>query len=128
MQHKIIRSGGGINSSVVKSVGIRKGSPSADKISPAGISQLGIHPGDRLTREGGHTGRSSATPIIEGQKPAPVAMGNAKALDVKGGGPGTGRTVLRSGTQMQYGSGGPPLPSGRPWYQDYPNPGEKEGK
>jgi hypothetical protein len=110
--------GGGIQSSVNRSVGVRTGSRTADKISPAGVSQLGIHPGDRLTREGGHTGRSSALPIVEGQKPAAAQMGNAKALDVKGGGPGTGRTTMRSGSQGTHGPvAGQPLPSTGEWVQ-----------
>jgi hypothetical protein len=96
-------SGGGIRSSVVKNVGVRTGSRSADKLSPAGVSQLGYAPGDRPRPGGGHTGQSTALPVFVGAKPQAAMLGNAKALDIGREGPGTGRTVMRSGSQAQHG-------------------------
>jgi hypothetical protein len=106
-------SGGGIQSSKRVEVGVRTGSP-ANKVSPGGVSQLGTAIGDKPRSGGGHTGQNTAVPVFSGQKPQAAALGNAKALDVQGGGPGKGRTVYRTGTQSQYGDvAGSPKPQGR---------------
>ena len=104
--------GGGINSSVNKSVGVRTGSRTADKVSPRGVSELGYAPGGRIRPGGGHTDKNTALPLIEGQKPSPVMLGNEKALDVGKGGVGTGRTIYKSGYQGTHGPTvpGQPLP------------------
>jgi hypothetical protein len=126
MQHKIV-SGGGINSRVVKSVGIKPGAPTTNVVSPRGVSELGYASGDKLRATGGHTGQNVSAPLFERKAPE-QALGNQLVKNVGSGGPGTGRTVYRSSTQMQHGSGGPPLPSGRPWYAEYPGHETKEGK
>jgi len=50
-----------------------------------------------------------------------VPMGNRKARDVQGGGPGAGRDVHRSGGQGQYGSN-PGNPPNRPRSDDVMDP------
>jgi hypothetical protein len=124
------KSGGGANSSVVRQVGVRTGSRSADKISPRGVSEYGRAVGDKLTREGRHTARSSALPIIEGQKPQASQLGNAKALDVGKGGAGTGRTTYYSGYQGTHGA---PVPDTTPkpgnWFvENYPGVPTAKGR
>jgi hypothetical protein len=96
-------SGGGINSRVVKKVGIHGGSRSTNVVSPGGVSELGTALGSRLARTGSYTSQSYAKPMMEGSKPLPVAFGNAKATDIGKGGPGAGRTIHRTGTQMMHG-------------------------
>jgi hypothetical protein len=96
-------SGGGIRSRVNVKVGVKGGSRSADKVSPAGLSQYGTAQGGNLRQAGSFTGVNSATPVFSGSKANPVPFGNAKALDVGKGGVGTGRTVYRSGYQSQWG-------------------------
>jgi hypothetical protein len=97
------RSGGGINSSVVKNVGIQGGSRTTQPVSPRGVSQLGYSPGSTLDRAGSFTTKSSALPVFEAKKPNPVPFGNQLATNVGPGGPGTGRTVMRSGSQATHG-------------------------
>jgi hypothetical protein len=107
------KSGGGINSTVVRSVGVRTGPASTNKVSPAGVAQYGRAMGDQIRPGGGHTGKNSAEPVFQGTMPK-VMLGNAKATDVGKGGPGTGRTVMRSGSQSQHGPvAGSPKPQGR---------------
>jgi hypothetical protein len=95
--------GGGIQSSVNRKVGVKGGSRSADVVTPAGLSQYGTAQGGKLRQAGSFTGVNSATPVFSGSKANPVPFGNAKALDVGGGGVGTGRTVYRSGYQSLHG-------------------------
>jgi hypothetical protein len=102
-------SGGGINSRVVKRVGIRTGPASTNKISPRGVSQYGYATGSTLTREHSFTTKNSALPVNQGTMKQ-VPLGNAVALNVKGGGPGTGRTIHRTGTQQLHGSVAGPAP------------------
>ena len=97
------RSGGGIESSVVKNVGIQGGSRTTQPVSPRGVSQFGYSPGSTLDRAGSFTTKSSALPVFEGNKQAATPMGNQLATNVGGGGPGTGRTVYQSGTQAVHG-------------------------
>jgi hypothetical protein len=96
-------SGGGINSRVVKRVGVRTGPASTNKISPRGVSQYGYATGSTLTREHSFTTKNSALPVNQGTMKQ-VPLGNAVALNVKGGGPGTGRTTYRTGYQGQHGA------------------------
>jgi hypothetical protein len=75
--------------------------------------------GDQIRPSGGHTGKNSAEPVFRGTMPK-VMLGNAKALDVQGGGPGKGRTVMCSGSQGQHGPvAGSPQPQGRDILGDY---------
>jgi len=48
---------------------------------------------------GGREVQRPTEPLVQGTKPNPAPFGNAKALDVGRGGPGTGRTVYASGSQ-----------------------------
>jgi hypothetical protein len=67
------------------------------------VSQYGYAAGARLKESGSYTGDNSAERVFE-RKAAERAMGNRVALNVKGGGPGTGRTVYRSGYQAMHGA------------------------
>lgn len=92
------RAGGGINSLVNVSPGVRKGAP-ATGVRPAGVSQFGSTIGNHATGSGkalrgGAEKYSGATPAGGRQK-----LGNEVALNVGKGGPGAGRTVMRSGSQ-----------------------------
>ena len=96
-------SGGGITMNKNVSGKVRGGSRSADAVSPRGVSQLGSMQGSRLKESGSYTTQSSATPMFSGSKANPVQFGNVKSLDVGKGGVGTGRTVMRSGSQGTHG-------------------------
>jgi hypothetical protein len=102
--------GGGIQSSVNKKVGIRGGKASARIIDPAGLSQLGAAQGSRLSKSGSYLPESSAKQMFRGSKPNPVAFGNALSTNVGKGAPGAGRTVMRSGSQSLHGSVAGPAP------------------
>jgi len=85
------RNGGGIKSRVVNNRPMPKTSAPAMAINPAAAAQIGrslITPKDRMVT--GVADRSG------------VPLGNAKAMDVGGGGPGKGRTVMPSGGQGQH--------------------------
>jgi hypothetical protein len=96
-------SGGGITSNKLKNVGIRKGARASDKVSTSGLAQLGVAQGSKLKEGGSYTSQPSGTPLFSGSRPQPVPLGNAKSLDVGAGGVGTGRTVMRSGSQGTHG-------------------------
>jgi hypothetical protein len=114
------RSGGGINSSVVKNVGIQGGSRTTQPVSPRGVSQLGYSPGSTLSRTGAFTTQSSALPVLEPKKPNPVPFGNTEAAATVAG-PGGSRTVYRSGTQQQHGPAAGPQPvQGRDIFGGFP--------
>jgi hypothetical protein len=103
------KSGGGINSSVNKSVGVRGGKPTTNVISPRGVSEYGYATPGKL-KAGAHTADNTSLNVFERKAAAAAQMGNAKALDVGKGGPGTGRTVLRSGGQGVHGPVAGPAP------------------
>ena len=107
------KSGGGIQSSVNKKVGVRTGgSRSTNVVSPRGVSQLGYAAGSEIKEQGSYGTKNSALSVFERKAPEQT-LGNAKALDVKGGGSGTGRTVMRSGSQGTHGpvvAGSTPAP------------------
>src|SRR6516165_5362201 len=94
------RSGGGINSSVVKQVDIKSGSPNLTAYSPRGVSQLGAAQGSMLSKQGSFTSRPSAAPLSEGQKRDFVPLGNQLATNVGQGSPGAGRQVYRAGRSL----------------------------
>jgi hypothetical protein len=86
------KSGGGIRSNKLVQVGIRTGSLSK-ATSPGAADQIGQTVAFKKEQvDGGGRGDRS-----------PVPLGNAKALDVQGGGPGKGREVFRSGSQGFHG-------------------------
>jgi len=103
------KTGGGIQSRVVKRVGIHGGSRTTTAVSPRGISQLGASQGGKLRREGSFTSTSSALPFFEGPRQAAEPMGNAVAASTKAG-PGGSRTVYKTGTQQLHGSVAGPAP------------------
>ena len=95
-------SGGGITSNKLVRPGVRTGPASTNKISPRGVSQYGYATGSRISGTGSYTTENTALPVRAGaakQEP----LGNTIALNVKGGGPGAGRTVMRTGTQGLHG-------------------------
>src|SRR6516225_4953859 len=99
---KTTLSGGGIRSNKLVRVSVRTGPPSTNVISPRGVSQYGYAAGSRLNKTGSFTTENSALPVNAGTM-SQVPMGNAVARNVGGGGPGTGRTVHRTGTQSLHG-------------------------
>jgi hypothetical protein len=107
--------GGGIGGRSVSPQGVRNGAP-AYGVGPGWVSQLGSQIGNHSTEQGrnlpyqGEAMRNKLTPAGGGQ-----VLGNQKALDVKGGGVGTGRTLYgQCGSQGQYGSpAGTTKPEGR---------------
>jgi len=103
-------SGGGLGMSKNVSPPVRTGT-GAREVRPGGAGQIGVSQGSHLTNkdESGYRGET----LYGGRGMNPVPYGNAKALDVGKGGPGTGRTTYHCGTQSQHGSGGPPKPGGR---------------
>jgi hypothetical protein len=89
------------------------GRPS-DRVSPGGVNQMGTARGNHVTEQGSSTGRADQTPIFDGSftRPGQPPLGNAKALDVGGGGPGKGYVQYgQAGTQQQYGSANPGNPT-----------------
>jgi len=91
--------GGGINSRNVKSVPVRRGTP-ASGVNPRAVSQFGSAIGNHATGSGkalrgGAEKYSTATPAGGGQK-----LGNEVARNVGMGGPGTGRTIHKTGSQQ----------------------------
>jgi hypothetical protein len=110
------KSGGGPTGKNVRNVPIRTGPPNTKVISPSAVMQIGSKQGNHAD---GGTVRRPPDPLVQGTRPQ-VAMGNAKALDVGRGGPGTGRTIHKSGSQSQHGPANPGVgelprtPSGGP--------------
>jgi hypothetical protein len=78
---------------------------------------LGNMQGSHVTR--GQESNYRGEPLHDNRSFQPVPFGNEVALNVKGGGPGTGRTIYKTGSQDQYGSGGPEKPSGRDILSEY---------
>jgi hypothetical protein len=101
--------GGGYHSRphVEKPVKTGTGSRSTN---PGGVGQLGNKQGNHLTHGRGATSYTGE-PFHSGRSFNPVPFGNAVALNVKGGGPGTGRTLYaQSGSQGCHGSVNPGQP------------------
>jgi hypothetical protein len=104
------KAGGGIGSAVNREVGVRTGR-GAQEMRPRGASQIGSSIGNKSTESGVVKGIPSER--IQGARLPPglsVKLGNEKALDVGKGGVGTGREVMRSGSQCQYGTSPVGLP------------------
>lgn len=94
------RPGGGLGSRVNKTVPVRTGAP-ARGISPGAVSQFGSSVGNHATGDGPPTSYRGET-FLNKLTPAggAVPLGNQVAGNVGKGGPGTGRTVMRSGSQQ----------------------------
>jgi hypothetical protein len=106
--------GHGSRNVVEKPVRIGKGGRAQ---SPAAVNQLGAKVGDHITERRQSTGyRGEKLVRGEGYNPAP-GFGNEVALNVKGGGPGVGRTIYKTGTQCMTGpvNRGEPMPKRELW-------------
>jgi hypothetical protein len=113
-------SGGGLSSNKLVRVGLHAGPASTNKINPAGVSQFGYATGSRINKEHGYGTENSAVRVNAGTM-SQVPLGNAVAGNVKGGGPGTGRTVYRSAQQGTHGPVAGPAPvQGRDIFAQFP--------
>jgi hypothetical protein len=100
----------GIQSSQRREVGNRLGA-SREGILPAYPGTLGNMRGNHAT-ETGRTRSDNNIPRLDGKTGISVELGNTVALN-SGSAPGQGRTIMKSGSQMQTGAGaGPPAPTG----------------
>jgi hypothetical protein len=97
------RPGGGIASTQHVKTSVKTGAGSFNA-RPAGVAQLGYSVGDHATHSGKSTGyRGEKLHGPDGRNFQKVPFGNEKALDVKGGGPGPGREIYKTGTQTTHG-------------------------
>jgi hypothetical protein len=104
------RPGGGIASRVNVSPSVRTGTGSRGT-HPGGVAQLGQHVGDHTTNRPGSSGYRGE-PLHNNRSFQPVKFGNEVALNVGRGGPGTGRTIYKTGSQCQTGTNpGNPRPN-----------------
>jgi hypothetical protein len=112
--------GGGIASKQHVEKPVRTGD-ARKGIRPSWVAQKGQMVGDHATNKGQGTGYRGAEKF-DGKTGVSVPLGNQVALNVKGGGPGTGRTLYgSSGSQGQHGTpdrGMPGLPSTRGQWPD----------
>src|SRR5215472_9856753 len=99
----------GIQSKNKREVGNRTGAP-RERIRPTGTAQYGQAQGNHFTEQGrdgrmhsGYGGVKAHT----GKPGYPSELGNKVALNVGGGGPGTGRRVYATGSQCQTGAAAP---------------------
>ena len=100
------KSGGGITSNKNVRPPVKTGSPRANKISPGAA--------DRIGQQVVMT-TSQGTKLVQGTAPQ-APLGNALAQNVGKGGPGTGRTVHKAGSQSATPSVSPiTSPQGWPW-------------
>jgi hypothetical protein len=97
--------GGGSGSHVVREVGNRVGAR-AKIVNPRAVSQIGQQLSNHAPESSNKIGGAAETMYgakSAAGKPGGVLRGNECALNVKGGGPGTGREVMRSGSQCVTG-------------------------
>jgi hypothetical protein len=88
-------------------------------VSVGRVGQLGQMQGNHVTADGGKsTNYRGEGPIHQGAAFRPVEMGNAVAASTKCG-PGGSRTIYKTGSQDQHGSGGAPKPAGRDILGDF---------
>jgi hypothetical protein len=97
--------GGGIKSRVNVSPRIRTGQDRRE-INPRAVSQIGSALGNKATDHAGVL-KGSVEEFVGPKKPISTPLGNQVALNVGCGGPGTGREVMRSGSQRAKGRGQP---------------------
>ena len=101
--------GGGYGSRPHVEKPIRTGSGSRGT-HPGGVAQLGQHTGDHTTNRPGSSGYRGE-PLHNNRSFQPVKFGNEVSLNVGKGGPGTGRTIYKTGSQCMTGTpdrGNPP--------------------
>jgi hypothetical protein len=98
-----IRTGGGEGSNKHTKITPVVGSNQTRKTNVDAVSNSGRAVGNHASDSGG--GNTTTRPNVPLHQPAKAAtmLGNAKALEVGRGGPGTGRTVHPSGGQSYYG-------------------------
>jgi len=108
MAHK---PGGGIRSRVNVSVGNKTGAP-RERIRHAGVAQYGQAQGSHVTGAEGGGGDTNYHGVKDhtGKPGTPSELGNKVALNIGGGGPGTGRTIYASGSQCRTGAADPGNP------------------
>jgi hypothetical protein len=94
---------GGLGSNKVVRPGVRTGA-AARGTSPKGVSQIGSSMGNHIT-DRREPATKAVEPVFQGRAAhgGNAPLGNAVALNVGKGGPGTGRDVSRSGSQSCYG-------------------------
>ena len=106
--------GGGYGSKQHVEKSVRTGDR-GHSVRPAGTAQIGVSWGNHRTSQGGsrtpYTGERLHNP--ERNPSMSVPFGNEKALDVGGGGCGTGRTIYSSGSQGTQGATNPGSPPPR---------------
>jgi hypothetical protein len=105
--------GGGYGSSVVVQPPVKTGSGSRSA-RPAGVAQIGNAWGDHVTNQG--KTNYSGERLHNDRSFQPVKFGNEVALNVGGGGPGKGRTVMPSGQQATHGPVAPGSPRPNPMH------------
>ena len=108
------RAGGGIASKNVRHVSAPKSEPRAHDRNPGAVAQYGAMVGNHATHQGKSTPyRGDPDFTRSGYSPpqGPTSFSNV--------GPGGGRKIYGSGSQQQYGSGGPPKPAGRDILSEY---------
>jgi hypothetical protein len=94
------KKGGGIGSKATNApTTYFTGQPST-KVSPRGVSQIGSSMGNHAMNDAGKILRGQPEPVRAGAmgKMGNTELGNACALDVGKGGPGTGRVTSQSGS------------------------------
>src|SRR5262245_3044951 len=110
--------GGGIGSrATAKVTTYHQGYPS-QRVNPGGADQLGQSMGNK-TMDSNRMLPNPGTPLY-GASLVNHRLGNEVALNVGGGGPGTGRVVSRTGGQGQHGPvAGQPKPQGPDILREY---------
>jgi hypothetical protein len=98
------KAAGGLHSKNVVRPGIREGAK-ASGINPHHPGQPGIMMGSHSTEHGGRLPSGKIVEKMQTVAPtaASVPLGNTLVTNVGGGGPGKGRTVYATGTQMTHG-------------------------
>jgi hypothetical protein len=109
MRRSGVGSGGGYGMNKNVSPPVRTGSGS-HSARPAGVAQLGNAWGDHSTSSGKSTGYRGEPLHSPERNFNPVPFGNEVALNVKGGGPGAGRTLYHCGSQSTHGATAPGNP------------------
>lgn len=104
-------SGGGLTSNKLVRPPVRTGAP-AMGVRPGYPDQLGSMKGNHAMDRGDVPAK--LTPMQTVKPPISVPLGNQVAGNVGAGGPGAGRTVMRSGSQGQHGAVNPGEGGSRP--------------
>jgi hypothetical protein len=110
-------SGGGYGMNKNVSPPVRTGSGSFNA-RPAGVAQIGTAIGDHSTNSGRSTGYRGEKLHGPAERNFPTKFGNEVAANTVCG-PGSSRTIYKTGAQDLHGSGGPQKPQGRPILSEY---------